>query len=133
MAKDFLHDNFKNALIKDGWEITHDPYQLRLGNIGYEVDFGAERLIAAERDEEKIAIELKGFTGPSDINEFHKAVGQFNDYFVILEITDPDRTLFLAVPEKIWNSFFKERAIKRIEAKIIVFNPFSEEIVQWIK
>lgn len=28
MAKDFFHSAFKNALLKEGWKITHDPYQL---------------------------------------------------------------------------------------------------------
>jgi hypothetical protein len=75
MAKDFFHNIFKIALEKDGWTITHDPLPLRVGNIGYEVDFGAEKLIAAEKSGQKIAVELKSFEGPSEVNEFHKAVG----------------------------------------------------------
>jgi hypothetical protein len=75
MAKDFYHDNFKRTLEKDGWLVTHDPYEIRLGRIGYEVDLGAEKLLAAEKEGEKIAVELKSFVGPSDVNEFHKAVG----------------------------------------------------------
>jgi hypothetical protein len=136
MAKDFFHNIFKIALEKDGWNITHDPLPLRVGNIGYEVDFGAEKLIAAEKGGQKIAVELKSFEGPSEVNEFHKAVGQFNDYFVALEIVEPDRILYLAVPEATWNGFFQEiaiqRAIKRIEAKIIVYNPVNQTIISWI-
>ena len=136
MAKDFFHEIFKKILLTDGWTITHDPYQVRVGSIGYEIDFGAEKLIGAEKDNMKIAIELKSFTGPSNVNEFHKAVGQFNDYFVILEMLDPTRVLYLAVPEKTWSTFFQEiviqKAIERIEAKIIVYNPFKEKIVQWV-
>ncbi|MFK7947218.1 MAG: element excision factor XisH family protein [Saprospiraceae bacterium] len=136
MAKDFFHQVFKEILLADGWNVTHDPFQVRVGSIGYEIDFGAEKLIAAEKDNTKIAIELKSFNGPSNINEFHKAVGQFNDYFVILEMLDPTRVLYLAVPEKTWNTFFQEivikKAIERIEAKIIVYNPFTKKIVQWI-
>ena len=137
MAKDFYHEQVKAALRKEGWEITHDPYPLSVGTIGYEVDLGAEKLIAAKKGTEKIAIEIKGFTGPSDVNEFHKAVGQFNDYFVALELTEPDRMLFLAVPENAWLGFFQEvviqKALQRIEAKIIVYNPHLETIVAWIK
>lgn len=29
-AKDIYHEGFKNALIKDGWEIIRDPYQILL-------------------------------------------------------------------------------------------------------
>ncbi len=28
MAKDLYHDNLRRALEKDGWLITHDPYEL---------------------------------------------------------------------------------------------------------
>ncbi len=137
MARDFYHEHVKVALEKVGWKITHDPFPLTIGTIGYEIDLGAERLIAAEKGSEKIAIEIKGFTGPSDVNEFHKAVGQFNDYFVALEMVDPTRTLFLAVPENIWIGFFQEvviqRALQRIQAKIIVYNPHLKTIISWIK
>ncbi|MBK6903885.1 MAG: XisH family protein [Saprospirales bacterium] len=137
MAKDIFHEQVKAALKKEGWQITHDPYPLSVGTIGYEVDLGAEKLIAAEKGKEKIAIEIKGFTGPSDVNELHKAVGQFNDYFVALEIVEPDRVLYLAVPESAWLGFFQElvvkKALQRIQAKIIVYNPYLKTIVQWIK
>jgi hypothetical protein len=136
MAKDFFYDIFKEILLSSGWKITHDPYQVRVGSIGYEIDFGAEKLIGAEKDDKKIAIELKSFVGPSNINEFHKAVGQFNDYFVILEILDPSRILYLAIPEKIWNTFFQEiviqKAIQRVQAKVIIYNPSTKKIVKWI-
>jgi hypothetical protein len=42
MAKDFYHEAFKNALIKDGWGSINDPYILRRGRVGYEIDLGAE-------------------------------------------------------------------------------------------
>lgn len=77
MARDFYHKNVREALEKDGWIITHDPYSVKIDDVGYEIDFAAEPLIAAEKDELKIAIEVKSFVGPSRINEFHKAVGQF--------------------------------------------------------
>ncbi len=137
MAKDFYHNHFKRALLKDGWNITHDPYPLRVGNIGYEIDFGAEKLLAAEKPGQKIAVELKSFEGPSDVNEFHRAVGQFNDYFVALEMIEPDRVLFLGIPEEVWYGFFQEiavqRAIQRIQAKVVIYNPHLEEIKSWIK
>jgi XisH protein len=30
MAKDIFHEIVKEALIKDGWTITHDPYQVKM-------------------------------------------------------------------------------------------------------
>jgi hypothetical protein len=137
MARDFYHYNVRQALEKDGWHITADPYPIRVDDVGYEIDFGAEPLIAAEKDEIAIAVEVKSFVGPSTVNEFHKAVGQFNDYYVALEIEDPKRVLFLAIPEETWFSFCQKRLIQksleRIQAKIVVYNPYKNEIVTWIK
>ncbi len=137
MAKDFYHENVREALEKDGWRITHDPYPLKVDDVGYEIDFGAEPLIAAEKEDLMIAVEVKSFLGPSTVNEFHKAVGQFNDYHVALEIKDPNRVLFLAIPSIIWLRFFQkpliQKSLARIQAKIIVYNPKNNEIVTWIK
>ncbi len=38
------------------------------------IDIGAEKVIAAERGGEKIAVEVKSFLGYSNITEFHVAV-----------------------------------------------------------
>lgn len=135
MARDFYHNNVRDALEKDGWKITHDPYQVRIEDVGYEIDLGAEILIAAEKDSIKIAVEIKSFIGPSTINEFHKAVGQFNDYYVALQIQEPQRILYLAIPEDTWNRFFQkaviQKSLERIGAKVIVYNPLQNLIVSW--
>lgn len=137
MAKDFYHNNVRQALEKDGWKITHDPYRIVIEDIGYEIDFGAEPLLAAERDEQKIAVEVKSFLGPSTINEFHKAVGQFNDYYVALSIQEPARKLFLAIPENVWERFFQkqiiQKSLERIDAKLLIYNPETNTVAQWIK
>jgi hypothetical protein len=137
MAKDFYHNNVREALIKDGWNITHDPYTVRLEDVGYEIDFGAEQLIAAQKETTIIAVEVKNFIGPSLVNEFHKAVGQFNDYSVALELYDPQRILFLAIPEPVWQRFFQkqviQKSLQRVGAKILVYNPVNNAVVQWIK
>ena len=100
-------------------------------------DFGAEPLIAAEKDDFLIAIEVKSFVGPSTVNEFHRAIGQFSDYSVMLEIEEPERVLFLAIPEYIWLRFFQkiiiQRSLERVGAKILVYNPLSNTVVKWIK
>jgi hypothetical protein len=126
----------REALEKDGWRVTHDPYHIEIEEVTYNIDFGGEPLLAAEKEGTKIAVEVKSFVGPSTVNEFHKAVGQFNDYYVALEMEDPERVLFLAIPEEIWFRFFQKRLIQksleRIRAKIVVYNPDKNEIVEWI-
>ena len=93
--------------------------------------------MAAKRDKEKILVEVKSFVGPSDINEFHRAVGQYVDYLVVLNEVEPERILFLAVPDFAWNGFFQEKAIQKslefIKANVVVYSASKKEIVQWIK
>lgn len=69
-ALDTYHEAVKSALIKDGWTITHDPLRLAVGPRGVYIDLGAERLLAAERGTEMIAVEVKSFVGPSEIHDF---------------------------------------------------------------
>jgi hypothetical protein len=96
-AKDKFHEAVKNALIKEKWKITHDPLSLDFDNARIQVDLGAERLIAAERDLEKIAVEVKSFLAPSTIYEFHLAVGQYFSYDIALKEQQPERQLYLAI------------------------------------
>ena len=45
-ARDTYHMTVRNALVKDGWTITHDPFRLSWGGKDMYVDLGAERLLA---------------------------------------------------------------------------------------
>ncbi len=60
-AKDIYHDTVRTVLEKDGWTITHDPYYLKVGGVEFYIDLGAETLIAAQRKNQKIAVEIKSF------------------------------------------------------------------------
>ncbi len=135
-AKDFFHDAVKSALQKDGWIITDDPLYLKFGDDQLRVDLAAERLIAAERDREKIAVEVKSFLSPSTISEFHTALGQFLNYRVVLQVQQPERKLYLAVTEEIYRSFFRrdlaQLSMQTYQIKLIVFKPVTEVILQWI-
>lgn len=135
MAKDFYHEHVREALECSGWTVTHDPYPIKIGKVGQEIDFGAEQLFAAEKGEELIAVEVKSFVGLSNISEFHRAVGQFINYSVALTLEDSERSLFLAVPLEAWEGFFQEeivqQSIRKIAAKILVYDPLNRKIVAW--
>jgi hypothetical protein len=73
-ARDRYHDQVKNALIKDGWTITDDPLHVKWGRKDMYVDLGAERLLAAEKGERKIAVEVKSFLGPSEMSDLEQSV-----------------------------------------------------------
>jgi len=106
-AKDRFHDVVKKALEKEQWVITDDPLRLEVGGTKFEIDLGAEHLLAAERGTEKIAIEIKTFLGDSPLTDYHAALGQFLNYRLALEISDPTRILYLAVPVGAYETFFK--------------------------
>jgi len=135
MAKDLFHQSVKTALIKDGWTITSDPLIIRIDRVRLEVDLVAEKLIAAEKAGQKIAVEVKGFINPSAITDFHAALGQFLNYRLALQMTEQKRVLYLAVPVDVFNSFFQERftqaAIEQYEVNVIVYDPNLEEITRW--
>ena len=60
-ARDIYHDACVRSLQKDGWTITHDPLTVAVGKRDLLIDLGAERMLAAERDGERIAVEIKSF------------------------------------------------------------------------
>ena len=107
-AKDVFHEVVKKALQKDGWQITHDPLSFRVGGVNMSIDLAAEKLIAAEREGEKIAVEIKSFLEKSSaISEFDTALGQFINYRAALRRREPERILYLAVPVTTYNTFFQ--------------------------
>jgi len=60
-AKDLYHEAVVKALTDDDWNITNDPLRIEVGDIGYEIDLGAEKLLAAEKEHRKIAVEIRAF------------------------------------------------------------------------
>ena len=135
-AKDLFHNAVRRGLEKEQWIISSDPLELEWDEVKVKIDLAAERLIAAERGEEKIAVEIKSFVGTSPISDFHTALGQFLNYKIMLDAKAPERRLYLAVPLETYETFFQSRfaqtAIEQYQLLLIVYNPISEEIVQWI-
>jgi hypothetical protein len=133
--KDKVHESLRRALQKQQWRITHDPYKLVFRDQTVYIDLGAE-LLAAELDERKIAIEIKSFGRISAITDFHEALGQYMNYEMILEASEPERTLFLAVPVSAYVEFFAssygQYAISHFKLHLIVFDEDLEEVKQWI-
>jgi CRISPR/Cas system-associated exonuclease Cas4 (RecB family) len=137
MAKDIYHKVVKEALIKDGWTVTHDPYPVfyKEEKIDYEIDLGAEKVIIAERGIEKIAVEVKTFAKPSIINEFHTVLGQYLTYLSALRRFEPDRKLFLAIPlyaeERLEDYPFIQSLIEEYHLNLIIFDWTTEKIISW--
>ena len=135
-ARDLYHDSLKNALIKDGLMITHDPLRLKWGSKDMYVDLGAERIVTAEKGGEKIAVEIKSFIGASEIDDVENAVGQYFVYRSVLTRTEPDRALYLAIHAEVFFDVFEEPLGKLLlddyKISLIVFDLEKETIVKWI-
>ena len=135
-AKDIFHNQVKNALIKDGWNITDDPLKLQWGKKDLYVDLGAKRLIAAQKENQKIAVEIKSFVGNSQVADLQQALGQYTLYLDIIEETQPKRILYLAIRETTFEDIFTEPIgqilLDKKRLKLIVFDADTEEIIQWI-
>ncbi len=137
MAKDIYHKKVRAALEKEGWKITDDPLHIDLEETFIEIDMAAEMLFAAQKENEKIAVEVKSFLGKSIISEFHTVIGQFADYRDALEEFEPDRALFLALPETIYHhpifqGRFIQKRLKKENVKIILFDIQNHDTIQWI-
>jgi XisH protein len=134
-AKDRYHDAVKSALLKEQWKIT-DPLILKYEDTDeVRIDLGAERLLAAERGSEKIAVEIKSFLSESALFDYHGALGQFLNYRLVLEALEPERILYLAVPLTAYEVFFQrplaKASVRTYQVKLLVYNPIEEVIVRW--
>jgi hypothetical protein len=135
-ARDIYHNTVRLALEKDGWTITHDPFPLQIGKKRLSVDLGAERLISAEKELQKIVVEVKSFVGQSDVKDLQQALGQYVLYSQILNEMEVKRVLYLAVSQPTFNSVFTielgQILLKNQIVRLIVFDDESEVIVKWI-
>jgi hypothetical protein len=136
-AKNIYHDAVVKALQADGWTITKDPLTLKVGERNLYVDLGAERMpIGAERGTEKIAVEVQSFTSPSPVADLQQALGQFAMYRVIIAAQEPDRTLFMAVPQHVYDGILSEElgqiVLDGADLNLLVFDSAKGQVVRWI-
>lgn len=135
-ARDIHHNTVRNALVNDGWKITDDPLTLDWGARNLFVDLAAERLVTAEKAGRKIAVEIKSFPGASEVHDLENAIGQYQLYRSILARRHPERTLYLAISDEVFDNLFVDDvgalALEDYALSVIVFNVQREEIIKWI-
>jgi hypothetical protein len=138
-AKDIYHAACVRALEKDGWTITHDPLTVGVGKTDLLIDLGAERMVAAEREGERIAVEVKSFVKLSAVQDLKEAVGQYILYAGALEESPENagRVLYLAIRDETYEAVFEEpigqMLLRHAHLPLIIFNADREEIIQWRK
>ncbi len=134
---DEYHEAVKNALIKDGWTITDDPFTIDFEDATLFADLAAERTIAAQKEDEKIAVEIKMFGRKSAYDDLEKAFGQYQVYRSFLRQIEPSREIYLAVSLEKQQKIFTRASVKflvtDLKIKLVIFNPKKEEIIEWIK
>jgi hypothetical protein len=123
--RDLYHFEIRRAIEKDGWIVTDDPMQITWEEKDYSPDLGAERILAAQRGTEKIAIEIKSFIGQNFGFDFYEAMGQFDSYFYALADLEPDRTAMLAISEVAYKSFFIKKYVQRLLVLKNILKPYK--------
>jgi len=135
VAKDVYHNTVRTALQKDGWTITDDPLTLKVGGRSAYIDLGAEKLLAAEKEDQRIAVEVKSFISPSPVKDLEQALGQYIMYSQVLVRQDESRLLYLAIPQTVFLDFFSEELpqlmVELNNLKLLIFDPDTEDVVQW--
>lgn len=110
-AKDFYHDGFKNALLKDGWQIIRDPYTIRYEGLKLFADLAGKKLFSAQKEDTNIVVEIKSFLSLSLIHGVQCALGQYILYRTLL--TQLHR-LYLAIEQEAYETFFQTKGIKLV-------------------
>jgi len=135
-ARDAYHDVVLQALKKESWTITDDPLTLQIDeSVNVYLDIGAENLLAAEKQGQRIAVEVKSFLGKSFPTELYQAIGQFMAYREFLAAKDPERKLYLAIPKHTYKTYFHSEfttlAIQNVHLSYLVYDISTEVIVRW--
>ncbi|MBT9317546.1 element excision factor XisH family protein [Leptothoe spongobia] len=144
--RDTIHGVVRQALIKDGWTITDDPYVISYGERFLFVDLAATELgqfngfqsqfIGASQGNSQIAVEIKSFRGQSAISDLEQAIGQYVLYRLLLNQIDPERRLYLAVGnpdyDQILSEPIGELVIHELPLNLLVVNLETAEVQQWI-
>ncbi|MBN3927890.1 XisH family protein [Nostoc sp. NMS4] len=145
-ARDSIHNIVKQAIIKDGWKITDDPYVISYGDRFLFIDLAATlsskvnqvqgSFIGATKENQQIAIEIKDFRGQSVIADLEQAIGQYTLYQLLLSRIEPERELYLAITDTIYSNIFNEPigelVITEMPLKLIIINLKTVEVIQWI-
>ena len=99
------------------------------------MDLGAQKLFAARKEGKLIAVEVKSFVNPSPLKDLEQALGQYIMYSQVLSKQYPERTLYLAIPQKVFSDFFSEELpqlmVELNRINLLVFDSDTKEITQW--
>jgi hypothetical protein len=136
-AKDLYHGTVRQVLLKDGWSILKEDYELQYGDDSLYPDFAAERSIVAARGMRQILVEVKSFLGRSFIADLQSAIGQYAMYQNVIEAEGLAFRLYLAIPLVVYEERFQsplaQLMLNRGAVNLLVFDAEQEVVNQWIE
>jgi hypothetical protein len=126
--QEIYYDKVKTALLKDGWTLTHDPLRLLWD------DTELEPVLGAEKEDQRIAVTISSFAGPSDVSDLERALGQYLIYQLTLKHQYPGYLLYLAVSEETWYSVFDGPIGELVlpQMRLLVFSSRAAVIRRWL-
>ncbi|MCB9461451.1 MAG: fatty-acid synthase [Anaerolineaceae bacterium] len=131
-AKDRYHNVVVEALTKAGWSVDNEQVMLIMKERWLWIDLQAHR-----DDANIILVEVKGFENmPSPVAYLASVVGQYVLYQTALDYLEVDYPLYLAVPvdaaDGVLQEALSQQVIKRVNMKLVVFDPVQKEILRWM-
>lgn len=131
--KDIFHDTVVNALKKDGWIIEVEQVMLVIENRQLWVDLRVSNAI----NQRAVLVEVKSFISDSQVEDLANAVGKYVMYRAIIEDSELDMELYLAIPNSAYVGIFGERIgqllFQKLKLKLVVFDINSESILRWLE
>ncbi len=71
------------------------------------------------------------------MDDYHKALGQFMDYLLGLQIQEPERKLYVAITKdthaEILENPLASLSIEHYQIPLVLFDPLTKTILQWIR
>jgi hypothetical protein len=93
-------------------------------------------LLSAEKQQQKIVVEIKSFLGVLIIMDLEQALGQYVLYQKILEVKEPERVRYLAVTTRVARELFTveigQLLLDTKSVRVLVFDAEKEEVIQWL-
>lgn len=135
-TRDLYYDLVKNALRKDGWRVTSDALPLTRRAATDTAEPWTTQLLAADKDERKIAVAVHSFIGCSDLTTIAQALAQLALSRPRVHAVEATRVLYLAVRQATYATCFAApegvRLLARQPTPLLVFDPRTETVVQWV-
>jgi hypothetical protein len=132
---DDCHSQIVRALEKDGWTVEPNPIQVNTEEHYYYIDIEASRRVNGNHQTILLA-EVKCFPDPRTTLQIYIALGQYIAYRAILKEIGRSTSLYLAIPDEVYETFFEvaiKSAIRDNHIKLLIVNLAMEEIVQWME